>query len=50
MRVIMIYLFENTQNVNPTKGITLLIKAEISKKRTNFGTLATAKRSVGNVH
>jgi len=42
--------FENTQNVNPTKGITSLIQAEISKKRANFGMFATAKRSNATVH
>jgi len=48
--MIMVSFFENTQNVNPTKGMTLLIQAEISKKRTNFGMFATAKRSSAKVH
>jgi hypothetical protein len=35
-------LSENTQNTHPTKGASLNIQAEISKKRTNFGMLVTA--------
>gem|GEM_PF-6534632 len=43
-------LSKNTRNAHPTKGVTLQIQAEISKKRTNFGVFATAKRRDGNVH
>jgi hypothetical protein len=42
MLVIMVSLSENTRNDHPTRGMTLLIQAEISKKQTNFGVFATA--------
>jgi hypothetical protein len=41
---------ENTQNTHPTKGASLNIQAEISKKPTNFSVFAAAKRRDGNVH
>lgn len=44
------FLSKNTQNTHPTKGASLNIQAEISKKRTNFGVFATAKRRDRNVH
>ena len=42
----MVSLSENTQNVKPTKGASLSIQAEISKKRTNFGVFATANAAL----
>jgi hypothetical protein len=35
-------LSKNTQNTHPTKGASLNIQTEISKKRTNFGVFAAA--------
>jgi len=42
--------FENTQNANPTKGMTLIIQAEISKKQTNFDSFASARCRTKMVH
>jgi hypothetical protein len=46
----MVSLFKNTQNDHPTKGATLKIQVEISKKQTNFGLFVPAKRNTENVH
>jgi hypothetical protein len=40
--MIIVSLSENTQNDHLTKGDTLQVQVEISKKRTNFGVFAAA--------